>query len=84
METLWSSFTIRKDLGWSTPRRVHTKILNLLLKSKDKFFNVFKLWLPRVKKTSGENLGYLQTDSEGEFISIALKDFYKEKSITIG
>lgn len=37
----------------------------------------------RAKKTSKKKLRCLQTDDGGKFISIALKDFYKEKSITI-
>lgn len=39
-----------------------------LLRSKDKFFDTFKLWLLRVK-VSGSRLDYLWSDGEGEFIS---------------
>lgn len=55
----------------------------LLFRSKDEFFNVFKLWLPYAE-VCGEKLGCLQTDGRGEFISVALKSFCKERSITIG
>lgn len=46
----------------------------LLLWSKDKFFDAFKLCLPRAK-VYGEKLGCLQTDGGEEFISAVLKSF---------
>ena len=55
----------------------------LLLKSKYEFFDAFKLWFLRDEEASREKFGYLQTDSGGEFISTALKDFCKERSIII-
>ena len=55
----------------------------LLLQSKDEFFNIFKFWLPRAE-VYGEKLGYLQTDDRGKFISATLKNFCKERSLTIG
>lgn len=54
-----------------------------MLRSKDKFSDVFKLWLPWAE--SRENrLNCLQADSNGEFISVALKKFYNRKEIDIG
>lgn len=41
-----------------------------MLTSKDKFFNVFKLWLIRAK-VSGKKLDYLRIDGRREFISAA-------------
>lgn len=55
----------------------------LVLRSKDEFFDVFKLWLPRAE-ACGEKLGYLQTDGRGEFIRAALKSFCEDRNITIG
>lgn len=40
----------------------------LLLKSRDEFFDAFKLWLPRAE-TCGNKLDCLRTDGGGEFIS---------------
>ena len=53
------------------------------LRSKDKFFDVFKLWLPRVE-ASGNRLDYLRADDGGEFISAILQSFCQEKGIKIG
>lgn len=53
-----------------------------LLQSKDEFFDIFKLWLPRTEICE-EKLRCIQTDSRGEFISAALKNFCKKKSIII-
>ena len=55
----------------------------LPLRSKDEFFDVFKLWLPRAE-ACGEKLRFLRTDGGGEFISAALKSFCEKRSITIG
>ena len=55
----------------------------LLLRSKDKFFDAFKLWLPYAEACE-EKLGCLRTDGGREFISAALKSFCKDRSITIG
>lgn len=55
----------------------------LPLRSKDEFFDIFKLWLPRAEACE-EKLRYLQIDGGGEFISAALKSFCKERNITIG
>ena len=55
----------------------------LPLRSKNEFFDVFKLWLLRAE-ACGEKLRSLQTDVGGEFISATLKSFCKERSITIG
>ena len=46
----------------------------LMLRSKDEFFDAFKLWLPRAE-AGGSRLDCLQTDSRGEFISVALQGF---------
>ena len=43
----------------------------LILRSKDKFFDAFKLWLLRAK-ASGSRLDCLRTNSGREFISVAL------------
>lgn len=42
-----------------------------MLRNKDKFFDVFKLWLPRVE-ANRSRFDYLQTDSGGEFMSATL------------
>ena len=55
----------------------------LLLKSKDEFFNTFKLWLLCAEKISGEKHGCFQTNDKGEFINTVLKDFHKKRSIII-
>lgn len=55
----------------------------LLLRSKDEFFDVFKLWLPRAK-TCGYKLDCLRSDDGGEFISAALQSFCQERGIKIG
>ena len=54
-----------------------------MLRSKDEFFDVFKLWLPRAE-SSGDKLGCLRADGGEEFISIVLKDFCNERGIDIG
>lgn len=53
-----------------------------ILKNKDKFFDIFKLWLSRVEANRSQ-LDCLQTDSRKEFISVILKNFYKEPGIKI-
>ena len=58
------------------------KLWIILLKNKDKFFNTFKFWLPRAK-VCGDKLNCLQTDGGGEFISIVLQSFCKERRIKI-
>ena len=55
----------------------------LLLRSKDEFFNTFKLWLPRAE-TCGSRLDCLRTDGGGEFISTAFQSFCQERGINIG
>lgn len=59
------------------------KLWIFLYWSKDKFFDVFKLSLPRTEICE-EKLRYLQSDGRGEFISASLKNFCNEKSIIIG
>ena len=54
-----------------------------MLRSKDEFFDVFKLWLPRAK-AGRSRLDYLRTDGRGEFISVALQSFCQEPGIKIG
>ena len=49
----------------------------ILLRSKDKFFDIFKLWLPRAEAYR-DKLNYLRTNSGREFISTALQSFCKE------
>ena len=55
----------------------------LLLRSKDKFFDAFKLWLPRAE-ASGNRLDCLRANGGGEFISAALQSFCQERGIKIG
>ena len=50
----------------------------ILLRSKNKFFDVFKLSLQRAE-VCGNKLDYLWTDGEGEFISAALQSFVKNE-----
>lgn len=55
----------------------------LFLKSKDGFFDASKLWLPRAESFSGCKLQQIRVDGGGEFISIAFRDFCKERSIDL-
>ena len=55
----------------------------ILLKSKNKFFDTFILWILRVE-ACGDKPNCLQTDSEREFISVAFQSFYKKRGIKIG
>ena len=55
----------------------------ILLWNKDKFFDTFKLWLPKVE-ACGNKHDCLQTNGGGEFISIALQSFCEEQRIKIG
>ena len=55
----------------------------ILLRSKDEFFDQFKLWLPRAE-ACGNKLDCLRTDGGGEFISAALQSFCEERGIKIG
>ena len=52
------------------------------LRSKDEFFDAFKLW-PPYAEACGEKLGCLQTDGGGKFISAVFKSFCKDRNITI-
>ena len=54
------------------------------MKSKDEFFDTFKLWFLHTEEASREKLGCLQTNGGREFISTALKYFCKEKGIITG
>ena len=54
-----------------------------MLRSKDEFFDAFKLWLLRAE-AGGSRLDCLRTDGGGEFISIALQSFCQEQGIKIG
>lgn len=54
-----------------------------MLKSNNKFFNIFKLWLLRAK-TCRNKLDYLQTDGKGEFINTAFQSFCQKQEIKIG
>ena len=51
-----------------------------MLRSKDKFFDAFKLWLPRAE-AGGSKLDCLQTDDRREFISVAFQSFWQERGI---
>lgn len=55
----------------------------LYLRSKDEFIDAFKTWLPRVETESKCKMGALRADGGGEFISINLKDFCKERGIQV-
>lgn len=55
----------------------------LLLQSKDKFFDMFILWLPWAEVYE-KKLGYLQIDDGKEFISATFTNFCNKKGITIG
>ena len=46
----------------------------LILRSKNEFFNAFKLWLLKAK-ASGRRLDCLQTDGRGEFINATFQSF---------
>ena len=53
------------------------------LRSKDEFFDAYKLWLPRVESGMSRH-DYLQTDGGGEFISVGFQSFYQERGIKVG
>lgn len=55
----------------------------LYLRTKDEFVDAFKIWLPRVETESNYKMGALQADGGGEFVSIKLRDFCKERGIQI-
>lgn len=55
----------------------------LYLRTKDEFVDAFKIWLPRVETESNCKMGALRADGEGEFVSIKLRDFCKERGIQI-
>lgn len=54
-----------------------------LVRSKDEFFDAFKLWLLRAE-TCGDKLDCMRTDGGAKFISTALQGFCHEKGIKIG
>lgn len=54
----------------------------LLLQSKEKFFDAFKLWLLQAK-VYREKLGYLQADGRKKFVNAVLKSFCNKKGIMI-
>lgn len=53
----------------------------LYLRTKDEFVDAFKIWLPRVETESNCKMGALRADERGEFVSIKLRDFCKERGI---
>ena len=55
----------------------------ILLRSKDEFFDAFKLWLPRAEGCENK-LDCLRTDGGGEFISAGFQSFCEERGIKIG
>lgn len=59
------------------------KLWILFLKSKDEFFNAFKLWLLRVE-VCGSRLDCLWTDDGKEFISTTFQNFCQKWGIKIG
>ena len=59
------------------------KLWIILLRSKDEFFDTFKLWLPRAE-ACGNKLDCLRTDGGGEFISTPLQSFFEKRGIKIG
>ena len=54
-----------------------------MLRSKDKFFDIFKLWLSKVKACESK-FNYLQIDDGEEFISTTLQTFCQKRKIKIG
>ena len=54
----------------------------ILLKSRDEFFDVFKLWLLKAE-VYGNKLDFLQTNGGGEFISAVFLSFCKKQGIKI-
>ena len=59
------------------------KLCILMLRSKNEFFDAFKSWLPTAE-AGGSRLDCLQTNSGGEFISVAVQSFCQEREIKIG
>ena len=53
-----------------------------MLKNKNKFFDTFKLWLPRVEACRSKPY-YLQIYSGREFISTTLQTFYQKPGMKI-
>lgn len=56
----------------------------LLFQSKDKFYNIFKLWLPYVQELNEKKFRSLSSDGGEKSINVIIESFYNEKSITIG
>ena len=50
---------------------------------KDKFVNVFQIWLPKAENESKMAIKAFRTYKKGKFISAKLREFYKKKSIMI-
>ena len=55
----------------------------LYLRIKDEFVDAFKIWLPRVETESNCKMSALRADGGGEFVSIKLRNFCKERGIQI-
>ncbi len=55
----------------------------IYLRTKDEFVDAFKIWLPCVETESNCTMGALRAYGEGEFVSIKLRDFCKERKIQI-
>ncbi len=55
----------------------------LYLRTKDEFVDAFKIWLLRVETQSNCKMGAIRADRGGEFVSIKLRNFCKERGIQI-
>ena len=55
----------------------------LYLRSKDKFVDVFQVWLPVVENQCNKSMKVFCANKKEEFISIKLKDFCNKKGIII-
>jgi len=53
------------------------------LKTKDQYFDKFKIWLAHVEVNSGLKLRHLKLDGRGEFVSQVIIDFLINKNITL-
>ena len=78
---LWSphkpAYIMKKNYVGLLLDKFTRKLCILLLKSKDKFFDALKLWLPRTEARK-KKLDRLWVDNRKEFISAALQSFCQE------
>ena len=55
----------------------------LFLKTKDQFFDKFKMWKTQVENESGSKLVHLRIDGGGEFVSQTLRDYCADQGTSL-